>query len=115
MPLWLRAGDVHTQGGPDNYIYLSKGGKQAKRELPKPTLGAIGSYLAPLGKYLADVKPADSLWLFSSDSVRGVTRGTFYGNPRRYLEQTGLPHHVSTSSATLRPGCSGMPVNPSKR
>jgi integrase len=51
-------------------------------------------------------KPEESLWPSSSGNGRGITRGTFYGNLRRYFQAAGLPpagvHIFRHSAAKLR-------------
>ncbi|MDZ4278129.1 MAG: site-specific integrase, partial [Dehalococcoidia bacterium] len=92
------------------YAYRGKGGKNAKRELPRPAYEAIEAALAAWGKDLAAMGPEESLWP-TDDAARaaqglGVTSGTFYGNLRRYLRAAGLPaagvHILRHSAAKLR-------------
>jgi integrase/recombinase XerD len=86
----LKAGDISQAGGLF-YTYRGKGGKQSKRELPRPAFEAIQAELAAFGKDLATMAPDESLWPSASPSANGngVTSGTFYGNLRRYLKKAG--------------------------
>jgi integrase/recombinase XerC len=101
----LRAGDISQAGGLF-YTYRGKGGKQGKRELPRPAYEAIQKALAAFGKDLVTMAPGESLWLSSTQNGRGVTSGTFYCNLRRYLRKAGLPpagvHILRHSAAKLR-------------
>ncbi len=101
----LTAGDISQAGGLF-YTYRGKGGKQGKRELPRPAFEAIQVALAAFGKDLATVSPDESLWPSSTRNGRGVTSGTFYGNLRRYLRKAGLPpagvHILRHAAAKLR-------------
>jgi integrase/recombinase XerC len=105
----LKAGDVSQTGGL-LYTYRGKGGKQAKRELPRPAFEAIEIALVAWGKSLATMDPNESLWP-TDDTGRaaaglGITSGTFYGNLRRYFRKAGLPpagvHILRHSAAKLR-------------
>ncbi len=53
---------------------------------------------------MASMDPSESLW--PSNSGRGITSGTFYGNLRRYLKRAGLPpagvHILRHAAAKLR-------------
>ncbi len=101
----LMAGDISQTGGLF-YTYRGKGGKQGKRELPRPAFEAIQVALAAFGKDLATMSPDESLWPSSTQNGRGVTSGTFYGNLRRYLRKAGLPpagvHILRHAAAKLR-------------
>jgi integrase len=92
------------------YTYRGKGGKQAKRELPRPAFEAIETALAAWGKSLATMDQHESLWP-TDDPGRaaaglGITSGTFYGNLRRYFRKAGLPpagvHILRHAAAKLR-------------
>jgi site-specific recombinase XerD len=104
--LGLKAGNLSPEGGAIYYTYRGKGGKQGKRELPRPAFQAIRVALVAFGKDLATMKPEDCLWPSSNGSGRGVTSGTFYGNLRRYFQAAGLPpagvHIFRHSAAKLR-------------
>jgi len=101
----LRAGDISQTGGL-LYTYRGKGGKQAKRELPRPAYEATRTALAAFGKDLATMRPDEALWPSSTQNGRGVTSGTFYCNLRRYMRKAGLPpagvHILRHSAAKLR-------------
>ena len=104
----MKAGDISCENGTAYYTYRGKGGKQGKRELPRPAYEAIERALAAWGKSLAAMEPGESLWPSGSTAVsdRGLTSGTFYGNLRRYLRHAGLPpagvHILRHSAAKLR-------------
>ena len=104
--LSLKAGNLSPEGSAVYYTYRGKGGKQGKRELPQPAFQAIQTALAGFGKELATMSPEESLWPSSSDSGRGITSGTFYGNLRRYFKAAGLRpagvHIFRHSAAKLR-------------
>jgi len=101
----LRAGDI-SQTGVLFYTYRGKGGKQSKRELPRPAFEAIRTALAAFGKDLATIRPDESLWPSKADNGRGLTSGSFYCSLRRYLKRAGLPpagvHILRHSAAKLR-------------
>jgi len=101
----LKVGDI-TQTGGLFYCYRGKGGKQGKRELPRPAYDAIRTALAAFGKDLASMRPDESLWPSGANGGGGVTSGTFYCNLRRYLKRAGLPpagvHILRHSAAKLR-------------
>src|SRR5918996_5759721 len=104
--LGLKAGNLHQEGSAVYYSYRGKGGKQGKRELPQPAFRAIQTALFAFGKDLVTMKPEESLWPSSSDSARGITSGTFYGNLLRYFKAAGLRpagvHIFRHSAAKLR-------------
>jgi len=106
--LGLKRGDISCENGTAYYTYRGKGGKQGKRELPRPAFGAIDKALAAWGKSLATMDPKESLWPSGSPAAngRGLTSGTFYSNLRRYLRKAGLPpagvHILRHSAAKLR-------------
>ncbi len=103
----LKAGDIEQTGGLF-YQYRGKGGKRAKRELPRPAFEAIERALTAWGRSLVDMESGESLWpsRYSALNGRGVTSGTFYANLRRYLKKAGLPpagvHILRHSAAKLR-------------
>jgi len=88
------------------YTYRGKGGKQGKRELPRPAFEAVQAALAAFGKDLDSMKPEESLWPSPGRDGGGITSGTFYGNLQRYLRKAGLPaagvHVFRHSAAKLR-------------
>ncbi len=106
--LGLKRGDISCDNGTAYYTYRGKGGKQGKRELPRPAFDAIDAALTAWGKSLATMDPAESLWPSGSSVAngRGLTSGTFYSNLRRYLKKAGLPpagvHILRHSAAKLR-------------
>ena len=104
--LGLKAGNLHQEGSAVYYSYRGKGGKQGKRELPQPAFRAIQTALVAFGKDLATMKPEEPLWPSNSDSSRGITSGTFYGNLRRYFQAAKLRpagvHIFRHSAAKLR-------------
>ncbi len=103
----LSVGDVSTTGGLF-YTYRGKGGKRAKRELPRPAFVAIDVALAAWGKSLAGMEPEDSLWpsRHPSRNGTGITDGTFSASLKRYLVAAGLPpagvHILRHAAAKLR-------------
>lgn len=101
----LKADDISQAGGLF-YTYRGKGGKQGKRELPRPAFGAIQAALAAFGKDLATMSPDESLWLSSTNAGPGLTSGTFCCNLRQYLKKAALPptgvHILRHSAAKLR-------------
>ena len=101
----LTAGDIEV-GEAVYYTYRGKGGKRGRRELPLPAYHAIVTSLDAFGKDLAAMRPEESLWPSTTDSARGITSGTFYGNLRKYLRAAGLPpagvHIFRHSAAKLR-------------
>lgn len=101
----LTAGNLTRSEGP-MYTYHGKGGKQGKRELPRPALDAIETALAAWGKRLENMGPDESIWPSPSRNGRGITSGTFYSNFQRYMRKAGLPpagvHILRHSAAKLR-------------
>jgi len=103
----LTVGDVSTTGGLF-YTYRGKGGKRAKRELPRPAFEAIEASLAAWAKSLATMQPEESLWPSRHSALdgAGVTSGTFYARFRRYMEKVGLTpagvHILRHAAAKLR-------------
>jgi site-specific recombinase XerD len=102
--LGLKVRDISDEGS-TFYSYRGKGGKTGKRELPRPALDAIETWLASVGRRLSSMAPGDSLWP-DTRTGRGITSGTFYGNLRRYLKKAGLPpagvHVFRHGAAKLR-------------
>jgi integrase/recombinase XerC len=101
----LRAGDLSVEGETVFYAYRGKGGKRGRRELPYPAYEAICISLADVGKELAAMDPAESLWQAGA-RPEGVTSGTFYARFRRYLRAAGLAptgiHVLRHTAAKLR-------------
>jgi len=104
--LGLKRGDIACENGTAYYTYRGKGGKRAKRELPRPAFEAIERALAAWEKSMVAMDPAESLWPSKHAAGRGLTSGTFYGNLRRYMRNAGLPpagvHILRHSAAKLR-------------
>ena len=101
----LKAGDLSVEGETVFYSYRGKGGKNGRRELPRPAYEAIVRTLADCGKELTSMDPAESLWQAGTGSA-GLTSGTFYGRFRRYLREAGLApagvHITRHTAAKLR-------------
>jgi len=103
----MTAGDLSFENGVCFYSYRGKGGKNGRREFPKPALDALRAALTAFGKDLGMMGPSESLWP-SQGAVgdRGLTSGTFYGRFRRYLEKAGLApsglHLLRHTAAKLR-------------
>lgn len=104
--LGMKAGDLSTEGDHTYYAYRGKGGKRGRRELPQPALKAIQAALAAFGKNMATMAPEDSLWPSSSQNLKGLTSGTFYGNLQRYFRRAGMKpagvHIFRHTAAKLR-------------
>lgn len=101
----LRAGDLTLEDDVAFYSYRGKGGKQGRRELPRPAYEAICATLADAGLELAVMAPDASLWQAGAKAA-GVSSGTVYGRFRRYLRLAALPlsglHVLRPSAAKLR-------------
>ncbi len=103
----LKAGDIVQTGGLF-YQYRGKGGKRAKRELPRPAFEAIERALTAWGRSLTAMDPSESLWpsRYPASNGVGITSGTFYASLKRYLRMAGLPpagvHILRHSAAKLR-------------
>jgi site-specific recombinase XerD len=103
----LKVGDL-SMGGELFYTYRGKGGKRAKRELPRPAYEAIERALTAWGKSLASMKPEGSLWPSprAVENGAGITSATFYARFRRYMEKAGLApagvHILRHAAAKLR-------------
>ena len=103
----LKAGDISTSGGLF-YIYRGKGGKRAKRELPRPAFEAIETALNAWGKTVTAMEPYESLWPSRHPAAdgTGITDGTFYASLKRYLVAAELPpagvHILRHAAAKLR-------------
>ena len=104
--LGLKRGDISSENGTAYYTYRGKGGKRAKRELPRPAYEAIDTALTAWGKSPTTMDPGESLWPSRHADGRGLTSGTFYGNLKRHLRNAGLPpagvHILRHSAAKLR-------------
>jgi integrase len=81
-----------------SYTYRGKGGKNGRRELPQPVVDALRAALRAFGRELGVMDPSESLW--------GVTSGTFYGQLQKYFRKAGLPpagvHILRHAAAKLR-------------
>jgi integrase/recombinase XerC len=101
----MTAGDIEIEDGTVFYRYRGKGGKQGRRELPRPAWEAIRRTLEDCDKELATMGPEESLWQAGAGS-EGISGSTFYGRFRRYLTQAGLQptglHILRHSAAKLR-------------
>ena len=103
----LKVGDIEQTGGLF-YQYRGKGGKRAKRELPRPAFEAIERALAAWGRSLSAMDPSESLWpsRYPASNRVGITSGTFYASLKRYLRMAGLPpagvHILRHAAAKLR-------------
>ena len=103
-------GDLTNDSDRVFYSYRGKGGKQGKRELPRPAYDAITQQLAAWGKDISAMDKNESLWPTDdaerSGAGHGITSGTFYGNLQRYQRAAGLPasgvHILRHSAAKLR-------------
>ena len=73
----MTAGDIEIEGGTVFYRYRGKGGKQGRRELPRPAWEAIRRTLEDCGKELASMAPEESLHLISGVAPRGGWRGSW--------------------------------------
>src|SRR5450830_298844 len=58
----LTAGDISLEGETAFYRYRGKGGKQGRRELPRPAYEALRATLGDAGLSLAAMDPSASLW-----------------------------------------------------
>lgn len=103
--LRLTRGDLTLEGHVVYYSYKGKGGKNGRRELPRPAYDAIALALGAAGMHLDSMAPEASLWP-ASRGGRGITDGTAYSRFRRYLADAGLPpsglHVLRHSAAKLR-------------
>ncbi|MGE0601431.1 MAG: tyrosine-type recombinase/integrase [Dehalococcoidia bacterium] len=101
----LKAGDVEWDEERAYYSYRGKGGKQGRRELPRPAFDAIRRTLADLGKLLETMTPEESLWQAGAKQG-GVSQPVAYARFKRYLAKAGLPssgfHVLRHSAAKLR-------------
>ncbi len=101
----LRAKDISVEDDRAFYSYRGKGGKQGRRELPRPAYDAILGTLSDAGKSLATMDPTESLWQAGAGG-RGVTSATFYSRLRKYMIGAGLTptgvHILRHTAAKLR-------------
>src|SRR5438477_67281 len=81
--------------------FLGKGGKQGRRELPRPALDAITRTLSDCGKCLTTMDPGESLWQAGA-GPNGVSQPTAYARFKLCLVAAGLPptgFHILRHSA----------------
>ena len=101
----LKAKDIDFDGNAAYYSYRGKGGKQGRRELPRPAYHAIVRTLADAGKDFRSILPYESLWQAGA-GPEGVTSATYYARLRRYQEAAGIGgsgvHILRHSAAKLR-------------
>jgi len=103
----LTTGNLSMDGGLF-YTYRGKGGKRAKRELPRPAFEAIETSLAAWGKSLTSMGAEESLWPSRrpAENGAGLSSGTFYTRFRRYMQKAGLApagvHILRHAAAKLR-------------
>ena len=101
----LKAKDINVEDERAFYSYRGKGGKQGRRELPRPAYLAVVETLADAEKALPTMEPSESLWQ-SGAGARGVTSATFYNRLRKYMVAAGLPpngvHILRHTAAKLR-------------
>lgn len=102
----MKAGDLSIEGDCTYYCYRGKGGKNGKRELPKPALEAIKVELAACQLDLGTLSSETSLWPSRLHNNKGITSGTFYGNLQRYFTKANITpagvHIFRHTAAKLR-------------
>lgn len=102
----MKAGDLSVEGERTYYTYRGKGGKRGRRELPQPAVEAIRLALEAFGKHMATMTPVEPLWPSTSQNLKGLTSGTFYGNLQRYFRLAGIKpagvHIFRHTAAKLR-------------
>jgi site-specific recombinase XerD len=101
----LRACDIECDEQRAFYSYRGKGGKNGRRELPRPAFDAIRRTLADCEKRLGAMAPEESLWQAGA-KPEGVSQPVAYARFKRYLAKAGLPssgfHVLRHSAAKLR-------------
>jgi integrase/recombinase XerC len=101
----MKAGDIEIEVGTVFYSYRGKGGKQGRRELPRPAWEAVRQTLSDCGTEIATMDPAESLWQAGAGPT-GLSGSTLYARFRRYLVAAGLKptglHILRHSAAKLR-------------
>ena len=94
----LTRGDLSFDGDVCFYSYRGKGGNTGRRELPQPAVEALRAALRARGVDLEVMGLSESLW--------GVTSGTFYAQLQRHFRDAGLPpagiHILRHTAAKLR-------------
>jgi Phage integrase family len=89
-PVWAQS--RFRPGANLTYSYRGKGGKEGRRELPRPAADALRAAHAAFARDLGVMAPGESLWpTQAAVNGCGLTSGTFYGRFRRYLTKAGLP------------------------
>lgn len=71
----LKAKDIECDEDRAYYSYHGKGGKNGRRELPRPAFDAIRRTLPDCGKTLERMTPDESLWQAGADA-QGVSQPT---------------------------------------
>ncbi len=101
----LKAKDISVEDERAFYSYRGKGGKQGRRELPRPAFDAVIATLTDARKTLTTMEPSESLWQAGAGE-RGVSGATFYSRLRKYMVAAGLPptgvHILRHTAAKLR-------------
>ena len=101
----LKAMDIEFDEERAYYSYRGKGGKNGRRELPRPAFVAIQRTLKDCGKSFSTMAPDESLWQAGA-GAQGVSQPTAYARFKRYLVAAGLPptgfHILRHSAAKLR-------------
>jgi integrase/recombinase XerC len=101
----LRAKDITVEDDRAFYSYRGKGGKQGRRELPRPAFEAILATVSDASKSIVTMEADESLWQAGAGR-RGVTSATFYTRLRKYMVAAGLPptgvHVLRHTAAKLR-------------
>jgi len=94
----LTRGDLSFDDDVCFYSYRGKGGKTGRRELPEPAVEALRAALRARDLDLEVMGPSESLW--------GVTSGTFYAQLQRHFRDAGLLpagiHILRHTAAKLR-------------
>ena len=86
----LKAKDIAVEDDKAFYSYRGKGGKQGRRELPRPAFDALLLTLGDAGKSLATMAPHESLWQAGAGE-RGVTSATILQPPAEIHGVGGPP------------------------
>lgn len=101
----LTAGDISVDDGRAYYAYRGKGGKRARRELPRPAYEALVVSLRDAGRDLRTMAATESLWL-AGTGEGGLRSANFYARLRRYQRKAGIGgsgvHILRHSAAKLR-------------
>jgi len=92
----LEVGNLSQEGDAVYYVYRGKGGKQGKRELPRPAYQVIQVALAAFGKDLATMQLGESLW--PSNAHSGRFTGTLQQSNFDSLLCDFLPQHHKVGS-----------------